>query len=337
MKYVLMTILSFGLLPWAAHATDGSSGQGFYEMVFGDPQQRELSRGSEDGVEVGSENCDGYGGLIGAVNSFFCHMEKDMGITGVGSVTKVFGSYKVHAEIALSSTTINSVTYDYVGSVWVCDTGSADCTNVANYNRFYFIAFTFDKTAGINKGYVLNVPGLLQGDSSGAMEIVYDLGSASATQTIQGKTIFTNSGTSYNMRVLGAKTSSLFQMNVVGYGGASPAGFRFAMSGAPPSTEGGVNYYNMYYEGSGGTGSGGFYTLDAAGLSAPATSGGMCVSADESGATTDMTAASSANCSSFAFQAFDYYAATSTPSCQALTASSILGTWQSMAAHPSAL
>ncbi|MEK7358490.1 MAG: hypothetical protein AAB250_18745, partial [Bdellovibrionota bacterium] len=204
-----------------------------------------------DGANVGSESCDGYGGLIGGINSFFCHMEKDMGITGVGGATKTFGSYKVRAEIAQTSTTINSVTYDYTGSVWIC---SSSCTVASNFSRFYFIAFSFDKAAGINKGYALNIPGMFEGNTSDAMEIVYDLGTASSSQSIEGKGIFTNGGTAHKMRVKGVKTSTSFKMNVAMHDGTN--GFRFAMSGAPPSTT--SNYYNMYYEATGGSGSDGY-------------------------------------------------------------------------------
>lgn len=332
MRYVYVVLALICSAPLAAFAVDGSGGNQFYEMVFGNPDQRKQSRDkSKDGANVGSEACDGYGGLIGGINGFFCHMEKTMGITGVGGATKTFGNFKVRAEIALASTTINSVTYTHTGSVWFC---TSSCTVASSFNRFYFIAFTYDKAAGVNKGYALNIPGMMDGNVNDAMEIIYDLGSASASQTVSGKGVFTNSGTSHKMRVTGTKTSTSFKMNVAMHNGTN--GFRFAMSGAPPTTT--SNYYNMYYEATGGTGSGGYYSLDTAALSAIATGNGSCQLAVESGTSTQFTSGGS-NCSALSFQAFDYYSLTASgsPSVQGLTASGILGTWQGMAANPSSI
>lgn len=334
-RYVLLMLIIFYVAPNAAIATDAGAGNSFYEMFFGNPDQRKSSRGNKEGANVGNEACDGYGGLIGGINGFFCHMEKDMGITGPGSATKTFGTSKVHAEITKTATTVNGVTYAYVGDVWVCRS-PADCTQTANFSRMYFIAFSYDKVNGINKGYALTVPGIMQGNTNDAMEIIYDIGKASATQTISSRAVFVNGSNTFRMRALGQKTTTAFQMNVVGYDGTN--GFRFAMAGAPPSTTVASNYYNMYYEGSGGAGTSGFYAVDTSALTTPVTGNGLCELAVESGSTTTMTSGGT-NCSAMAFQAFDYYALTAsgTPNAQALTAAGILGTWQGMATNPTAL
>jgi hypothetical protein len=335
-RYVICAILLGYFSPITASATDGSSGNSFFEMVFGNPDQRSQSRHNQDSDDVGSEACEGYGGLIGGINSFFCHMEKDMGITGPGSATRTFAQFKIRAEIALAQTTINSVSYNYTGSVWVCDSSAANCSLTANFSRMYYIAFSYDKTSGINKGYALTVPGSMNGHASDAMEIIYDLGSASATQSIQAKATFSNGGSTFNMRVTGVKTATSFKLNVVSFDGVN--GTRFAASGTPATKTSAANYYNMYYEGSGGTGTNGFYTIDAAALAAPSTANGMCVLSSEHGSTANMANAGG-SCGSLGFQAFDYYALTASgsPSAQGLTAASILGTWQGMPLHPSAL
>ncbi len=338
MKLYVYALLCIALaIPAIAKATDGSGGIQFYEMLFGGPDQRKESRNSEsEGTTVEVEACGGYGGIIGGINGFFCHMEKDMGIVGPGAATKTFGAFKVHAEIVKTPTTVNSVVYDYVGSVWMCVIASADCTKVANFNRMYYIAFSYGKTTGVNKGYALNVPGIMNGNNSDAMEIIYDLGSATVNQTIKAKASFTQGLKTYTMRALGSKTTTNMQLNMSFYDGTN--GFRFAMSGAPPSATATSNYYNMYYEAAGGSGSGGFYALDTAGLAAPATANGSCLVAVESGTSTT-TSSGGSNCTSLSFGAFDYYAATASGplSAQSLTSSSILGTWQGMAANPSAL
>lgn len=333
-KYALSVwiIAIFAGLP--ALATDGSGGIGFYEMVFGDPDQRNLSRSSADGTNVADEPCDTYGGVLGGINSFFCHMEKDMGIRGVGSTTKTFGTMVIHAEIVLSSVTISGVTYDHQAEVWVCDSSSLDCTQTANFSRFDYVAFSFDKASGVNKGYAESSPNGLPGGQTGASQITYDVGSGTANQSISAKLNFSDGSNTYDMRVLAYKSSTGFQVNVVGYGAS--AGFRFAMSGAPPSMSGGTNYYNMYFEATGGSGTSGFYTLEAAGLAAPATNHGMCILASESGSSTGVASGGS-NCSSYAFAAFDTYSASGSPNAQSFTVNGILGTWQGMAAHLSAI
>lgn len=336
-RLLLICIVLSSLFPSVSLAQDATGGNSFYEMVFGNPDQRNRARDGKDGASVGSESCDGYGGIIGGINSFFCHMEKDMGITGPGGSTKDFGSVKVRAEIAASSTTINSVTYDYVGSVWICDTGSLNCALTTNFSRAYYIAFSYNNATGVNRGYALTVPGIFDGNTNDALEIVYDIGTSSSPQTIVATAVFVSGSDTFKMRVNGSRTSSGFQLNLSGHNGST--GFRFAMSGAPPSVSGGANYYNMYYEGNGGSGSNGFYSVDNAGLAAPATGNGMCVTAIETGSSTSMTAANSSNCSSYSFAAFSYYALTASgsPNAQGLSAATILGSWQGMAANPTSL
>ncbi len=325
-----------------AHAVNGDGGIQFYEMVFGNPSQRNASRGHKDSHEVGNEACEGYGGLIGDINGFFCHMEKDMGITSPGSRTKSLGGLRVRAEILKVPTTIGGVTYAYTGSVWVCKSSSADCTLTTNFARAYYIAFSYDPLAGVNKGYALSDPGIFNGPGGNASEIIYDVGSASANQSVSGKMVFTDSGSgsTFKMRVVGQRTATAFQLNLAAFNTGASAGFRYAMAGTPPSAAGGARIYNMYYEGSGGSGTNGFYALDAAGLAAPATGNGFCGSVNETG-TSSLVTASAGNCATNAFGAFDFTALTASSalstSAQGLSAASIIGAWQGMAANPSAL
>ena len=174
----------------------------------------------------------------------------------------------------------------------------------------------------------------MNGVAGSAMEIIYDLGSASTTQSVSAKAVFVQGATTFRMRTLGTKTSTTLKMNLAFHDGTN--GFRFAMSGAAPSAT--SNYYNMYYEGAGGTSSNGFYSLDAAALTAPATANGTCILAVESGSTTNTTTGG-ANCSTYSFSAFDFNSLTATgsPDAQSMTATGVLGTWQGMAANPTAL
>lgn len=327
------------LLPTAALAvSDASGGTVYYDMIFGTAKGRNAARSASQGVTVANESCDVYDVFLGSVNGFFCHLEKDLGVTGVGKATKNLQSMTIHAEVNATAITINGVAYTGQGWVWICQTAS--CTNLTQFNRAYFIAFTFDKANGINKGYVLQDPGAVTSQAAGgAMEIIYDVGSASATQTVKLRAIQSQGGGTYAMRAVGSKTSTLFDLNLAIYN-SGVGGIRFAMAGTPPSASGGSsNTYSMFYEYGSGGGTG-MTASDGSGITnPPAISGGFCVSASESGATMTTTGTSSSACSSYSFSAFDYFAntASGTPSVQALTASGILGTWQGMAANPSAL
>jgi hypothetical protein len=311
---------------------------GFYEMVFGDPDQRRLSRANAEGTNVSVEACDDYGGVLGGINGFFCHMEKDMGIRGPGAATKSFAGLVIHAEILKTATTIGSVTYDYQAEVWICNAQVNNCALLTNFNRFDYVAFSYDAAAGVNKGYALSSPNALISAGTGASEIIYDVGSASASQSVAAKLNFTDpNSVTYDMRVLGTKTASAFTMNVVGYDSTHASGFRFAMSGAPPSANGGNNYYNMYFEDASGIGSNGYYSLDVAGVSAPAQANGYCALASEQGSATGIQSATG-HCTGYNFAPFDTYSlAGHTPNAQGFTANGILNTWQGMSAHPSAL
>ena len=339
----LLLITLFGALPLNSYAADGTDGIRFYEMIFGNPDQRSASRNNEDSHSLRGEACEGYGGLLGGINSFFCHMEKDMGITGPGSVTKSFGTMIVHAEIIANSVTINTVQYSSQGKVWVCNTQvNSDCmTNRLHYAPAYYIAFTFDRIAGINKGYALSDPGIFQGVTGNASEIIYDIGSTNQNQALSGKVVYTSGTETFKMRVLGTKTTSSFQLNLSAFSSGASGGFRFAMAGSPPaSSSTTANVYNLYYENASGAGSNGNYVTDAALLTAPPTANGYCVSANESGSSTTVAPAAG-SCATKAFAAFDFNALTASgagsPNAQAMSAATILGSWQGMPANPSSL
>lgn len=337
-KSLLVTAVIALAAPTVAMAQTATSGAVFYDMVFGNPNIRKAVKDRNDRNDLRAESCESYsdGSLLNIVNNFFCHMEKDMGIKGVGSVTKTFAppgqsGMTVRAEIAQTAVTINSVSYDYQGKVWVC---SASCTSAANFNRAFYIAFSYNTGSGINKGYVLTSPGSFNSSQSGsAMEIEYDIGSGTVTQSVKAKAVFVHSSATHKMRALGQKTSSSVKVNVAFHDGTN--GRRFAMATSPGFTAN--KYFNMYFEGSGGGGTNGFYSLDAAGIAAPSTSNGFCVSAAETGTALAPTSVTASNCSSLSFLAFDHTSNGAAPKVIDFTASSILGTWQGMSANPSSI
>lgn len=342
-KIILSSLIIFTVAP-EVYAQDASAGTSIYDMVFGNPNQRKATRERNDSNDVGAESCDGYGGILGVINGFFCHMEKDMGITGVGSATKTFadtgGNMSVRAEVTLTSTTINSVTYSYLAKVWVC---SASCTSTSSFSRAFYLAFSYDTAAGVNKGYGLVSPGSFNSNQTGsAMEIEYDIGSSTATQFVRGKAIFVNNGNTFKTRILGEKSSTSLKVSVAMHNGTN--GYRFAMSTTPGFSD--SKYMNMYYEGSGGAGSNGFYSLDAAGtngIGTAATGNGLCTSGVESGTSMSTSSVAASNCSALSFLAFDYASANTSAAGGAylnsgsFTAAGILGTWQSMTVNPTSI
>ena len=346
MKKYFICLIALAVWPRSARAgaaVEATAGNSFFELLFGTPDQENAAVENSTSNNAATENCSAYGGVVGAVDTFFCHMEQDMGITGPGAATKIYGNIEVHAEIVKTTTTIGATTYDYQGEVWVCDTSTSDCTQTANYSRAYYIAYNFDQTSGVNQGFMLTDPGAVSGSpGSMALQVSYDLGSNVSTKTISMETTFLSGTTTYNMWAKGQKTSTLMQVDVASYD-STDGGVRFAVSTAP-----GINitkYYNMYYEGSAGSGTGGYYSTDYAGItSAPPTANGLCVQADDAGSSLSSTTVTSSNCSSLPFMTFDDFSlsADGSPNVETLSTTSILtpsgGTlWNGMAANPSSL
>jgi len=317
-----------------AHA-DGHDGEGFYEMLFGSPDSRNKLHDRADKRENES-SCDEYDGIMGSVNGFFCHMEKDLEIKGVGSKTKVFGNLTVHAEVTpVGVVVFGGVTYNYAfeAKVWVCQ---SNCTVLTNFKRAYYIAFSYAQDGTINKGFVLNEPGVFDGSPGSGLLIHYDLGSSTAVQFVRAKAIFTHGGLPpTKMDAYGEKTSSSVKLNVAGVDGSSAgAGFRYALS-----TSAGIDqkFFNMYFESAAASGSG-TAALDAAALNPIATSAGFCSQGDERGSTLSPLARSTGSCSALAFNPFKIVST----SVSAYTAASVLASdsanaWNAMTTAPSAL
>lgn len=347
--FICAMILVFGL---PASATDGSAGLNqYYQFLFGTPDQENAAI-SDDGVhDVSQENCDGYGGVVGVVNSFFCHMEKDMGITALGSFTKTYGNYQIHAEFSLSPVTINSHGYAYQGFVWECDTTSADCSQTSNFQRAYYIAFSNDPGGGVNDGFLITEPGLFTGQSGTALQLQYDVGSTTPNPFVQVESVFVNGTDTYSLWAYGVKSATNMQLDLAAYDTTASQGYRFALSSTPDF--GDTKNFNVYYEDPSGAAtcsaaSNGYCSTDNAGIStAPAITNGLCINASDTGSTISDNVVSQSNCGALSFLQFSDYALTSsgTPNAQSLTQQTVLevtaGTisteWNGMPATPSSL
>ncbi len=327
----MLIVAIFSWLPFDQAHADGRGGHGFFEMLFGSPDSRGKlnDRGSDRSKEV---RCDDYDGVMGQVNGFFCHMEKDLGLTGIGSKTKVFGSFTVHAEISPVATVIFggvSYNYAYEAKVWVCQSG---CTNPANFARAYYLAFSSSPDGTINKGFVLNSPGVFEGDAGSGMLIHYDLGANTTTRFVRTKALFIHSSRTFRMDAYGEKTATTLKLNVVGNDGTN--GFRYALSTTPDFA---TKYFNMYFEQTAASGAG-TAALDASGTGAIATSAGLCTQGTESGSALSPMAVSSSNCSALTFNPFANTSATvSSYTAAGILASDASNAWNGMAANPAAI
>ena len=240
----------------------------------------------------------------------------------------------MHAEVTpVGVVVFGGVTYNYAfeAKVWVCQ---SNCTVLTNFKRAYYIAFSYAQDGTVNKGFVLNEPGVFDGSSGSGLLIHYDLGSSTAVQFVRTKAIFSHGGSqSTKMDAYGEKTSSTVKLNVAGVDGSN-AGFRYALS-----TSSGIDqkFFNMYFESAASSGSG-TAALDAAALNSIATTAGFCSQGDERGSTLAPLATSATSCNSLTFNPFKVVST----SVSAYTATSVLASdsanaWNAMTTSPSAL
>jgi hypothetical protein len=316
MKYFLTLLVSF-FVTATAHAHGGDGFGQIFNMFFGNESDRH--------AVATCDSVDGKGGILGVVNGFFCHMEKDMGIKGVTTgVTKVMGNMSVRAVVTAGAYTVNSVNYDYNAQVWVC---FSPCASTASFSRainFYF-SYAADKT--INKGQMLMNPNAFQsgGSATSALNIQYDVGTSTANKTITAKAIFVDGTVTQRIRVDGDKSANLTGVTGVMHNGTN--GFRFAARLDTVANTGGV-----YYEAPGATGSG-TAALNAGLAGDDKTSSSMCFSRAPSGSDWTYTPGAT-GCTVKIFPADSNATVSGYTTASILTVSTL---WEGMTANPSSI
>lgn len=318
MKYILTLIISL-VFSMTAYA-DGKDGFGqIFNMFFGNESERS--------AVASCSAADGQGGIMGVVNGFFCHMEKDMGIVGVtAGVTKVMGAMSVRAVVSTSNAVVDGVAYDYNAQVWVCHSG---CTVASGFSRainFYF-SYATDKT--INKGHMLMNPNAFEagGSSSSAMNLKYDVGTSTTNKNITAKVIFVQGATTMQMRMDGNKSGTLLGVTGLMYNGTN--GFRFASQLDTALNSGGV-----YFEAPGAAGGGTAALNSADATGADKSSSSMCFTRAASGSDWAYTATGSSGCTVKAFPTESVNGVSAYSSTSVLTVGTL---WESMAANPSSI
>ena len=222
--YVSVGILAFTFTISQAHADGGDGFKQVFKAFFGSEGARDRS------VTCDMSDSDSGEGLLEVGNSFFCHMEKDLGITGLNAgVTKIFGTKSVRAMVTAGPFTVNSISYANQAQVWVCN---SNCTSASSFNRAINVYFSYDASKTINKGDMLFDTGAF--DSSfgqNGLHLVYDVGSLTSTQTISAQAVYMHEGIAQKMRMDSTKTGNLLGLSGVMIAGASASStnsFRFA-------------------------------------------------------------------------------------------------------------
>ena len=294
--------------------------------------------GSE-GAKKRSSRCDmadtdSNSGLLQTVNSFFCHMEKDMGIKGVTTgVTKVFGSKSVRASVTAGPFTVNSVSYAYQAQVWVCNSA---CTSTSAFSRAINIYFSYSPDKTINKGDMIFDTGAFDSTfGQNGLHLTYDVGSSTATQTMSARAVFQQNGTQQELRVDSSKTGNVLGVTIVVVSGATATtanSFRFAAQLDTSLNTGGVYFEVPTTSSASGAG---VAAVNISSASDSKTASSMCLARVADGVDDwNYTTTGSTGC---AVQSFSSDSATAVG---AYTVTAILtggSLWNGMAANPPAI
>lgn len=214
---------SLTLLPGNARAADSDGFGQVFNMFWG-----------TESVRQNMKNCvftdgDQNQGIIGGVNSFFCHLDKDMGITaatGAAGITKSFGSMSVHAVVLGAAGGASYGGYDYQAQVWFCkQTASVTCKNASDFNKAIYVQFSYKSDKTVNKGTMLQDSGVMSGQASGVPVLIsWDVGTASTSRSVTVKVANFNSG----MKLSGLSTISGTVVTAAMEMVSASAGMRFA-------------------------------------------------------------------------------------------------------------
>jgi len=323
----------------------------FMELFSGSPGEQKLTS------TCSASDSDSSLGVLGFVNNFFCHLEKDLLITAETPVAGVTGTYgstmHVHVEVGQPSNfSVGGVAYTNEGKMWVCqDLGSVKCysgssgpttADASKFNRAVYIAWTSNTSGSINLGTMIVDTAAFTNTTGDILALTYDVGTADTTTSISAQYVNNHAsgtlsdGTSYsiaNMATSMTATQSVVSENLTLVAGGTTAAIanseRF-LATVNLSTLGGFSYL----EGPGTTGDGTavFVSADLTSSSAPASSAAVCSSLALNSALTDYTYTETSSCTltlgSFA----------DTPSDVGNYTSTSIATWPSdMAANPTTL
>jgi hypothetical protein len=210
-----------------------------YNLFFGKESQRTELRGCQN-IDNDSDN------VLGAVNAFFCTLEKRLGITEAPTaakpiaVTRRYEGRTVRVEMTgeagaggqtgagfdADGASVASVGYDYSAKIWVChDSGDVTCANATDFKPAVSMVFSFKRDGSVNKGFMLQDPAARdENRDGGGLSMIYNVGTSGVNvKKIQLKFI-NRSGD--RMRVDGTATAGKLDVTMVR--AESSSGVRFA-------------------------------------------------------------------------------------------------------------
>lgn len=200
-----LVILACGLaLSGARTARAEGAGDGNGEMLaffFGTAD----SAAKQKACTETDDTDDSKAGMLGLYNRIMCHLEKDFGITGNGSFTKTFNSLTVHAEIS-----DGAAPYAHKALVWVCKAaGSVKCAAVADFSRLLSAQWSYSNDGTVNAAAVLMDPSAyFDGTPGSGFSFVYDVGTATATQSFTARVVRKASSNTFNLRADAKKVTA---------------------------------------------------------------------------------------------------------------------------------
>jgi hypothetical protein len=148
-------------------------------------------------------------GQIGAVNQFFCEIEKTIGLTGpttgkTGSYSMFTWTNYVHAVVTgtAGGGTFNG--YDFQGQIWVCATGGGtDCSQTSQYYPAAFLTWSYKSDHSVDKGTLIEDDDVLHGgDGTGTNSrptyMTWDLGTNSSPRIASVLQVVYGGGSTYS-------------------------------------------------------------------------------------------------------------------------------------------
>lgn len=203
----LVSLMAFTALAFPRHAradaSQGMGSSGLFQMFLG-------TQAGED-ASASCTNSSAPSGLLGMVNSIFCHLENDMGINGVGQATKAFSGpgpngTTMTVAIKCDVTELAAQTYANQANCWVCSgAGCGTSSPDSAFNPLLSMQWTFNK-GSVNKGTLIMDAGAFGGTAAqSGVNLKWDLSTTPSSPCtggdgcVIGNVVFTGGSTQYPM------------------------------------------------------------------------------------------------------------------------------------------
>jgi hypothetical protein len=225
MSRPLITIL---LVALPAMANDGGSGfTSWYNNVWGNSAAR-VKLAKCEAVDDANET-----GFVGYANNLFCHLERDLNITGptaAGGVTGqfMFASIEVHVHVEVAGEAGSGAYngYDHEAKMWGCAVnGPVDCTNLTDYKKFAYVTWSYNADKTVSKGVMVHDQYIQNGTTGLYIKTTWDTGTSTGTKSLTTLEKSSN----YLMLASHVTAGDKVSATIVTYNGSNGDGLRMAM------------------------------------------------------------------------------------------------------------